>query len=76
MWLRTSDSEGSIIAKRTNSDDSTVGLLIESGRICCYAHGAAHSGLQYKEARVDDGIWHHVAAVKILDKLQLYVDGL
>lgn len=76
MWIRTSDSDGSIIAKRTNSDDSTVGLLIEGGRICYYAHGAAHSSLQYTETRVDDGIWHHVAAVKILDKLQLYVDGL
>jgi hypothetical protein len=76
MWIRTSDSDGSIITKRFDREDSSIGLDIEGGRICYYAHGPAHSSLQHTDMRVDDGIWHHVAAVKILDKLQLYVDGI
>lgn len=75
MWIRTNDSDGSIITKRFDKADSSVGLDIEGGTICYYAHGPTHSSLRHSTMRVDDGIWHHIAAVKLEEQLLLYVDG-
>ena len=25
--------------------------------------------------RINDGVWHHIAAVKLVDRLNVYVDG-
>lgn len=75
LWIRATDTDGSIISKRHSAADSSVGLDIEGGYICYYAHGPDHSSLKHTSQRIDDGMWHHVAAVKIGDRFTVFVDG-
>jgi len=80
-WFKTSGSTQQAIFAATNPADSNHGLLLEldaDGRLrYLYRVPTGSSGGQVLSSAVttNDGDWHHVAAVKDVTTLALYVGG-
>ncbi|MHC4677009.1 MAG: LamG-like jellyroll fold domain-containing protein [Planctomycetota bacterium] len=78
-WIKTSSTDGSIISwGDTNGAGNKWLLRVQStGRLRIEVQG----GYKISSTIVNDGIWHHVAAVLIddgspdVDEVKLYIDG-
>lgn len=75
FWVATTSSQGVLISKRHQRRESSIVIRLERG--CPVIGGDSTAGFENAESRVsiDDGRWHHVAAVKIGNQLGLFVDG-
>ncbi len=72
-WIKLAATgrEQVIADKRDDWDDGLAVYVDESGRLLAYLNEASLSG----SARLDDDVWHHVAAVYNGEELKLFVDG-
>lgn len=75
FWVNTRATDGVLISKRHKAQESSIVLTLEKGRPVI--GGDSVAGFDKAKARVaiNDGRWHHVAAVKVGSRLGLFVDG-
>lgn len=75
FWVATTSSEGVLISKRHQRRESSIVVRLDRGRPVI--GGDSSAGFENAESRVsiNDGRWHHVAAVKVGNQLGLFVDG-
>ena len=92
VWVATYDSIGVIIQQRDRSDygydgqyvlsidgiDKSAGFPDAPGRICFSTYENGQFGLNFSSSlRVDDGLFHHIVAVRELDGTgKIYIDGI
>lgn len=75
MWVRSTQPVGAIITKREKDPESAIGIEFQNGKVHCYAHGANHGASTTSTQKYNDGHWHHLAAVKMGNRLTLFCDG-
>jgi hypothetical protein len=75
LWVRSTQSVGAVITKREKDAENAIGIEFQSGKIHCYAHGAKHGAATTSPDKYNDGHWHHLAAVKMGNRLTLFCDG-
>lgn len=75
FWVATQASSAILLSKREDRRDSSLVIGIDRGRPA--VSGRSSSGTQVGRSRVtiNDGRWHHVAAVKLGTRLGLFIDG-
>ncbi len=75
FWVSTTSSDGVLISKRHQLRESSIVVSMSRGRPII--GGDASSGFKNARSKVaiNDGRWHHIAAVKVFNRLGLFVDG-
>ena len=75
FWVATRASSAILLSKREDRRDSSLVIGLDRGRPA--VSGRSSSGTQVGKSRVaiNDGRWHHVAAVKLGSRLGLFIDG-
>lgn len=78
-WIRTSTStEGVVLQQRNGGYDGEYRLSVQSdGRLRFLVFGGGDYQFEFDSDRVvNDGEWHHVAAVRDGSEGRLYIDGI
>lgn len=75
FWMCTEADEGPLLTKRTDPLDGSITFSLRDG--CLQVIGDAPKHLKHgaSQSPVNDGVWHHVAAVKSGLEVKVFVDG-
>lgn len=76
FWISTTAENGALVSKRHNLEGESSLIVVMEGGIPAIA-SSSDSDLQSRvgKTKVNDGKWHHIAAVKVGQQLVLFVDG-
>lgn len=75
VWIKTTDeNDGWLFGKTVDKyyTDGGKGLYIDYGSVVFDCYGIDEA---YDETEINDGLWHHIAAVKTGTTVTIYVDG-
>lgn len=76
-WFKTSTSStGTIVDYSNNQYFGYKIQVLSDGRLRFQHHYSLNSYNALSNSTVNDGSWHHFAAVKTIDSLFLYIDGI
>jgi hypothetical protein len=76
VWVSTQATSGALVSKQHNgSGESTIKLQLENGLVAIVSHSDSQVEVATGKTKINDGEWHHIAAVKIEKSLLLFVDG-
>ncbi|MDB5337696.1 MAG: hypothetical protein JWN70_3315 [Planctomycetaceae bacterium] len=75
FWVATQANSGILISKREDRRDSSIVVALERGRPSISSRSASGTKSGRSRQTINDGRWHHVAAVKIGNRLGLFIDG-
>ena len=89
LWVKTTDSSGPIFSARSSNGNGVFGLYVGSDGVTGAVGGAGDGKLRFlvrsdnntgeteivSLMTINDGNWHHIAAVYRNKTMELYVDG-
>lgn len=75
FWVFTNSDTGILISKRDQRNDSSLIVTLDRGRPSIAGRSNNGSKIARSKITINDGRWHHIAAVKVGTKLGLFVDG-
>jgi hypothetical protein len=75
LWVLTQARDGYLITKRHEENDGTLSLLLAGGKPVVHGNGSFYLAAGEARQQINDGRWHHLAAVKTGQEVELYVDG-
>jgi hypothetical protein len=76
FWVATQATTGAILSKRQNPDgESSIVVSLQEGLAMITSSADLSSESTVGKTKINDGGWHHLAAVKLGKHLLLFVDG-
>lgn len=75
LWVSTKARDGYLITKRHEESDGTLSLVLTGGRPAVYGNASFYLVAGEAKQPINDGNWHHLAAVKRGMDVDLFVDG-
>ncbi|MDB5389018.1 MAG: hypothetical protein JWM11_4664 [Planctomycetaceae bacterium] len=76
FWISTTATTGPVVSKRHLPDgESSIVVSLQDGFVAIVSNADFTWEPETGKTKINDGAWHHVAAVKIGEQLLLFVDG-
>lgn len=76
FWVSTQATSGALVSKRhQEAGESTIRLQLDNGLVAVVSDSDSQAEMATGKAKINDGEWHHIAAVKLAKALILFVDG-
>jgi hypothetical protein len=75
LWFLTQERTGGLLTKRQNDMESSLTIFLKDGHPAVIGDGPGHRVDGVAATQVNDGAWHHLAAVKTDTRVRLFVDG-
>lgn len=75
MWVATNARDGYLITKRHEENDGSISLVLAGGKPVVHGNGSFYLAAGEARQAINDADWHHLAAVKTGQEVELFIDG-